>query len=207
MIPFPVIEPLPEQASISITITHILEHLFCPRFTYFEYVLRIPEHQERRKLVMKGREVHQERTKINPKYLRKKLGVVGRQFDVPMASATIGIRGSVDEVLTLADGTMAPFDYKFAEDPGKVYHNQKVQSALYALLIQETFRLPVRRGFICYTRSNYRVVELEHTEADYATARQIVQEVLAVIQTGYLPPATTWKARCLDCCYRNICIQ
>lgn len=199
----PTVEPPP----VPLTVTHLLEHLYCPRFTYFEYVLGIAEHQERRPLVQKGRQVHEERKRINPNYLRKKLGVTARQFDVPLASAALGVRGGVDEVLTLADGTMAPFDYKFAEDPGQVYHNLRVQSALYALLIQETFQLPVRRGFLCYTRSNHRVVELTHTEDDYAQARQVVAEVLAIIRTGVFPPATAWKARCRDCCYRNICIK
>jgi CRISPR-associated exonuclease Cas4 len=200
-------EQTTELSAIPLTVTHVLEHLYCPRFTYFEYVLGVAERQEHRPLVLKGRQVHQERTRINPHYLRKKLGVVGRQFDVPMASAALGLRGTVDEVLTLADGTMAPFDYKFAEDPGEVYHNQKVQSALYALLIAETFQKPVRRGFLCYTRSNFRVVELEHTEADFAHARDVVAEVVTVIQKGLFPPATPWKARCTDCCYRNICIK
>jgi CRISPR-associated exonuclease Cas4 len=197
----------PEQASPPLTVTHVLEHLYCPRFTFFEYVLAVPERQERRELVRRGREVHNERRKINPQYLRKKLGVVARQFDVPMASSTLGVRGSVDEVLTLTDGTMAPFDYKFAEDSGRVYHNQKVQSALYGLLIRETFQTSVERGFLCYTRSNHRVVELRHTEEDYAEARRVVVQILAVIRTGLFPAATRWKARCLDCCYRNICIK
>jgi CRISPR-associated exonuclease Cas4 len=188
-------------------VTHVLEHLFCPRFTFFEYVLAVPERQERRPLVLKGRQVHQERRKINPHYLRKKLGVVDRKFDVVLASVRLGVRGSVDEVLTLADGTMAPFDYKFAEAPREVFHNQKVQSALYGLLIQETFGVPVRRGFLCYTRSNHRVVELPHSQEDFAEAGRMAREVLAVIQTGTFPPATPWKARCRDCCYRNICIQ
>src|SRR5271157_5152996 len=86
---------------VPLTVSHVLEHLYCPRFTYFEYVLGIAEHQERRPLVVKGRQVHEERKRINPQYLRKKLGVVGRQFDVPMASVTLGVRGAVDEVLTL----------------------------------------------------------------------------------------------------------
>jgi len=34
-------------AALSITITHVLEHLYCPRVTYFEHVLVIPERQER----------------------------------------------------------------------------------------------------------------------------------------------------------------
>ena len=58
--------------------------------------------------------------------------MVERKFDVPLFSVRLGVRGSVDEVLTLADGSMAPFDYKFAEDRGRIYQNQKTQSVLYA---------------------------------------------------------------------------
>jgi CRISPR-associated exonuclease Cas4 len=188
-------------------VTHVLEHLFCPRFTYFEYVLAVPERQERRLLVQKGRQAHEERRRINPSYLRKKLGVVKRQFDVPLASARLGLRGSVDEVLTLKDGSMAPFDYKFAEYRDRVYHNLKVQSVLYALLIRETFGRPVNRGFLCYIRSKHKIVPIEYTDADFAEAESILREILEVIQTGRFPQATRWKARCRDCCYRNICIQ
>jgi CRISPR-associated exonuclease Cas4 len=193
--------------TLPLTVTHLLEHLYCPRFTYFEYVLGIPERQEKRTLVQKGRAVHEERRHTNPNYLRKKLRVVARQFDVPLASAALGVRGSVDEVLTLEDGSMAPFDYKFAEAPAQVYHNQKMQSALYGLLIRETFGVPVRRGFLCYVRSKHQIVTLEHTEDDYAEVRRTLAEILEVIRTGLFPPATKCKARCRDCCYRNICIQ
>src|SRR4051812_7842133 len=120
-IPLPLVSS--EPVSIPLTVTHLLEHLYCPRFTYFEYVLGVPERQGKRPLVLKGRQVHEERRRTNPTYLRKKLGVLRRQFDVPLASSSLGVRGSVDEVLTMADGTMAPFDYKFAPEPGAVYHN------------------------------------------------------------------------------------
>jgi CRISPR-associated exonuclease Cas4 len=195
------------EQQIPLTVTHVLEHLFCPRFTYFEYVLAIPEHQEKRPLVQLGRQAHEERRKINPTYLRKKLGVVERRFDVPLASARLGVRGEVDEVLTLEDGTMAPFDYKFAEDPGQVYQNLKMQSVLYGMMIREMFAKPVARGFLCYIRSNHRVVPMEHSESDFEEAAAVVAEILEVIRTGRFPKATRWKARCGDCCYRNICIQ
>jgi CRISPR-associated exonuclease Cas4 len=207
MTELPLLQPATLVPSVPLMVTHVLEHLYCPRFTYFEYVLGVPERQEKRLLVQRGRQAHEERRRTNPQYLRKKLGVVKRQFDVPLASVALGVRGSVDEVLALADGTMAPLDYKFAEDKGQVYHNQKVQSALYGLLIAETFGVPVRRGFLVYVRSQHRVVTLEHTEEDYAQARAVVAEVLRVIQTGEFPRATKWKGRCRDCCYRNICIQ
>lgn len=103
------------ETAPSITITHVLEHLFCPRFTYFEHVLCVPERQERRWKVQKGREVHLERAKVNKLYLRKKLRVTKREFDVPLASESLRVRGVADEVLTFEDGTMGPFDYKFAK--------------------------------------------------------------------------------------------
>jgi CRISPR-associated exonuclease Cas4 len=196
-----------EPEPVPLTVTHVLEHLYCPRFTYFEYVLAVPERQERRPLVQQGRQVHAERRRINPHYVRKKLGVVRRQFDVPLVSQRLGVRGTVDEALTLADGSMAPFDYKFAPYGGSVYHNQKVQSVLYGMLLAEAFGVPVRKGFLCYVRSKHRVVEVEHTAADVAEAEQVVREILAVVQTGTFPRATAWKARCRDCCYRNICIR
>ena len=45
----------------------------------------------------------------------------------------------------------------------QVYHNQKMQSVLYGLLIRETFQRPVHRGFLCYLRSKHKVVPIEFT--------------------------------------------
>ena len=197
----------PDPPPLPLTVTHVLEHLFCPRFTYFEYVLGIPERQERRLLVQKGRQAHEERKRINASYLRKKLGVVKRQFDVPLVSTRLGLRGAVDEVLTLSDGSMAPFDYKYAEYRDRVYRNQTIQSALYGLMIREMFQCRVDRGFLCYLRSKHKIVTLDFSEADFVQAESVLREILDVIQQGYFPRATSWKARCRDCCYRNICIQ
>lgn len=193
--------------SFCISITHVLEHLFCPRFTYYEYVLSIPEHQEKRWKVQKGRDVHLERQKVNKNYLRKKLGVTKRELDVPLASNDLQIRGIADEVLTLDDGTMAPFDYKYAKAPKKIYRTHKYQAVLYGMLIEELYGMPVNRGFVCYTRSNYQLTELEITARLKANARKLIREVVEVISEGFLPQATTNKARCVDCCYRKICIR
>ncbi len=79
-----------EAVSCPLTVTHVLEHLYCPRFTYFEYVLAVPERQERRWKVQRGRQVHRWRQQVNAQYLRKKLGVVGRRHEVPLYSAATG---------------------------------------------------------------------------------------------------------------------
>ncbi len=120
------IEPLFNEAQreneYSLTASHLLEYLFCPRFTYFEYMLDIPEHQEKRFKVQKGREIHERARKINPDYLRKKLGVMDKKLDVYLANP-LGLRGIIDEILFLKDGTAAPVDYQYAEYKDRTFKN------------------------------------------------------------------------------------
>jgi len=199
--------PAPHIPSWYLTPSHLLEYLYCPRFTYFEYVLGLPEHQEKRYKVRRGRAVHEERKRVNPGYLRKKLGVVGRELDVELNCMRLHVRGKVDEVLTLDDGAMASFDYKFAEHKGRIYRNQKIQAALYAILITEVYGKPVDRAFLCYTRSKYHIERIESTESLKQDALQELHNCIEVIQTGVFPPATEHSAKCPDCCYRNVCIH
>ena len=97
---------------ISLTPSHLIQHLYCPRFTYFEWVLRIPQYEEKFSKVMRGRNLHDERLERNKGYLRRRLGVVDRHDDQYLTNDYL--RGRVDEVLELEDGTLAPLDYKFA---------------------------------------------------------------------------------------------
>lgn len=87
-----------DETEYSMTASHLLEYLFCPRFTYFEYVLDIPQHEDKRFKVEVGREIHNKFRKMNPDYLRKKIGVVDKKIDQYLSSP-VGIRGIVDEVL------------------------------------------------------------------------------------------------------------
>ena len=144
---------------------------------------------------------------VNKSYLRKKLMVVERHFDVPMASEILGVRGIADEVLAFEDGTMGPFDYKFAKAPTAPFRNQKMQCVLYGMLIEEKFGKPVNRGYLCYTRSNHQVVEVAIDDKSRSAALKSVAEIVDVIQRGHFPKATSCKARCFDCCYRNLCVQ
>jgi len=191
---------------IYLTPSHLLEYLYCPRFTYFEYVLGIPERQEKRFKVIKGRELHEHRRKINPKYLRKKLGVIKKEQDVELNSANLQIRGIVDEILWLEDETLAPFDYKYAEYKNRLWKTTKVQATIYAMMIQELYDLPVLRAYICFIRSKYKIVEIVFNEKDFIKAKQYIKECFEVIISGYYPNPTNIKKRCNDCTYRNICI-
>ena len=54
-----------ESVEISITISEVMEYLFCPRFIYFMNCLNIPQYEEKRYKVIMGREIHHEKKFIN----------------------------------------------------------------------------------------------------------------------------------------------
>jgi len=186
--------------------SQIIEYLYCPRYTYFEYVLRIPQFEEKFYKVMKGREIHQSRLEQNKSYLRKKATAVEKWQDQYLGME--GLRGKVDEVLKLKDGTFAPLDYKFAEWKEKVYETYQQQLYCYAVLIEANFDLAkVNRGFLVYCRSNYKLVEVEIKEEDKAIIYQSMKKMGEIIGKNKLPKATKYKRRRLTCTYRNICIK
>jgi CRISPR-associated exonuclease Cas4 len=188
-----------------LTPSDLLEHLFCGRFTYFERHLALPEFQERREKVRRGRALHEVREATNRAHLRKRLGVVEKRIDVSLASPRHHLRGRLDELLFFADGSAGPLDYKFSRDPGRVYTTLRLQSAIYALLIHETFGVPVRRGYVVYTRSRNRVVELSYDPTDFQRIGRTVREMVAILTHGQLPSRAP-ASHCADCCYRFICV-
>lgn len=196
---------MPTDSETIITISDVLEYLFCPRFIFFMHCLDIPQHQELRFKVMKGRQVHAEKMITNPEYLRKKLGVVKKELNVFIASKHHHIKGIVDEVLFLDDGTAAPFEYKFAEFKEAIFQTYKYQLVLHALMIKENYGTDVNRGFICFTRSNNHIEQLDFSNKDFTRAIEIVNEILEIIDKGFYPSKGKYKNKCIDCCYGAIC--
>jgi CRISPR-associated exonuclease Cas4 len=190
---------------ISLTPSHIIQHLYCPRFTYFEYVLRVPQFEEKNYKVIRGRHLHDERLEQNKGYLRQRLGVVNRYDDQYLTNEFL--RGRVDEVLELEDGTMAPLDYKFAEYDEMVFSTYKTQLFCYAWLIEENFQRPVRRGYLVYTRSKNKVVEVPIEDPDKEAVKKATKNIMQIIDSNLFPKATQYKERCLHCTYRNICVR
>ncbi len=66
------------EQEIFVTVSDALEYLFCPRFIFFMHCLGIAQREERRYKVLKGRELHESREKVNRDYVRKRLNCVGK---------------------------------------------------------------------------------------------------------------------------------
>ena len=190
---------------MTITPSHIIEYLFCPRYTFFEYVLGIPQNEDKYYKVNRGREIHRQKAQQNTEYLRRRLGVVNKHLNVYLSNDYL--RGEVDEVLELEDGTMTPLDYKFARYNERVYETYQTQLACYAWLIQSHYQRPVNRGYLVYTRSKNKVLEVPLGEKELIHVKACAHAILKIIDQNFFPKATTYKKRCVDCTYKNVCIR
>ncbi|MCF8307890.1 MAG: CRISPR-associated protein Cas4 [Bacteroidales bacterium] len=188
-----------------LTPSNIIQYLYCPRFVYFEHVLKVPQNEDKSYKVQKGRTIHKYQASVNQNYLRKKIGVTGKLTEAYLSNELL--RGVVDEVLWLNDGTMAPLDYKYAKYKDRVYNTYKTQMFCYAVLIEENYQKPVKNAYLVYTRSQNKLITLEVTKEDKQNVRQSAQNILDIIQSNRFPKATRYKSRCNQCTYANICIK
>jgi CRISPR-associated exonuclease Cas4 len=194
------------EQSPMLTPSDVLEHIYCPRFTWFMHVQNIPQYEDRRFKVLKGREVHQRRETENKAYLRRKLGVVKKETAVYLASAKLRLRGIIDELLWLADGSIAPLDYKFTPPRDNAFKTHRIQITLYAMLAAAEYQQSVHKGFVAYIRGPTNLIEIPITEDALEDAARQIDQIFAIISSSRLPRHTPYRARCQDCCYKNICV-
>lgn len=193
------------QSHPMITPSEVMEYLYCPRFTYFLNVLKIAQYEEKRYKVLKGRTIHEQRLQQNRQYLRKKIPVVKREQNIYLADPDFGVRGIVDEIYFLDDGSVSPVDYKFTSYNQRAYRTHKIQLTLYALLIEKYYQVTVNSGYIVYIRGGNKTVKIDFTDRLKQEARKVVSEVFSIIRDEKTPKQTKYKTRCPDCTYKNIC--
>jgi CRISPR-associated exonuclease Cas4 len=168
-------------------------------------VLAVPQFEEKNYKVMRGRELHDLKLEQNKNYLRRRIGATDKYLDQYLTNDLI--RGRIDEVLVLADGTFAPLDYKFAHYDDRVYETYRTQLYCYAWLIEDNFGKKVEKGFLIYTRSQNKLIEIEINDTHKAEVKAAANGIFSIINQNFYPKATKYKTRCLNCTYRNICTQ
>jgi CRISPR-associated exonuclease Cas4 len=166
--------------------------------------LGIRQYEEKRYKVAKGKNIHVDKSNTNVNYVRKKINGISKYINVYLISKKLGFKGIVDEIYQLTDGNLAPLDYKYAEYSERDFLTYKMQMALYSLLIEDIYKSKVEKMFLVYFRSNNLIKELQFDEGTKEKAIEAVKDYKKVMM-GYYPGATKYRARCIDCCYRNIC--
>jgi CRISPR-associated exonuclease Cas4 len=102
---------------------------------------------------------------------------------------------------------MAPLDYKFAQFKDKIYETYRTQLYCYAWLIEQNYGKKVNRGYLVYTRSQNKLVEVPISDAEKREVQDCAKQIYKIIDQNFFPKATKYRKRCLDCTYRNICVK
>lgn len=188
-------------------VTDLKQWTYCPRVVYYRYCL--PTVRPVTSLMRAGQDSHRDE---GGREARRSLRTYGlatgeRQFDVWLRSGRLGLRGRLDLAIALPDRT-APgaeavvVEYKDSERVAQPHFT--LQLAAYALLLEEAWGLPVRRGFL-YSIPLRRAEAVAITPALRRKVTGAVATLRAVVQGERLPPAPASRRRCVTCEFRRFC--
>lgn len=193
---------LPGDGPLTLTVSDVKQYPYCPRIVYYSYLLPVRARPTTYKME-EGKREHERIAELEERRGLRAYGLSSgqRHFDVPVGSDRLGLRGRLD-LLIDAGTELIPVDYKNSE--GTVGLNHKYQLTAYALLVEEVWRRPVRRGFI-YLIPQKRAEEVRITSNMRGWVHKALREIRGALEREAVPPPTRMRARCVDCEFRNLC--
>jgi CRISPR-associated exonuclease Cas4 len=188
-------------------VTDLKQWSYCPRLLYYRYCL--PEVRPITDLMEAGIRSHADETGREERRSLRTYGMSEgeRSFDVVLHSDSLGLRGRLDLAIVVpnrADPRAEAIVVEYKDSEKAAGAHFKMQLAAYALLLEEAWKLQVRRGFI-YS------IPLRKAEAISITPtlrRNVQQQVAAMhkaIAGELMPPAPTNRRPCVSCEFRRFC--
>ncbi len=184
-----------------LTVTDVVEHVFCPKFTYFCIILGLEQYEQKRGTVLAGRKLHSKHEDMNKAYMPQKLSgkkIIGRTY----YSTNLGISGKIDEAVE-TENEIILVERKYS-DFTDLRDTLKVQLGLLALLVEENTGKPVKRSLVIFSKKHRIVKEFLINKDIREFAMTSLSEVKKTIIDGVLP-SSKFDNRCLNCCFRKIC--
>lgn len=193
--------PLAPADDVLFTVTDLKQYSFCPRVFYYEHCL--PHIRPRTHKMDIGHEEHEaEQKRAERRTLRQYGTVTGRrEFEVPVESRPLRLRGIIDEVVYTEDGRLLPVDYKLAP---KVSANHRLQLAAYAMLLEDRAGTAVKEGYI-YLIGKRSITSVDITPTLREQIRGLLGAMFETLRWERMPEPTTVPNRCAGCEFRRFC--
>ena len=112
------------------------------------------------------------------------------------------IKGAIDRVDKLPDGTLEIIDYKTGNPKEKLEYADKRQLILYKIFLEEFLKIKVSKLSYYYLEGTYKT-SFEAKEKDVEKLRQEVLDEITEIKKGNFPPNPS--ELCKYCDFRDIC--
>ncbi len=188
-------------------VVDLKQYIYCPRLVYYHHCLpdvRPTTYKMEAGLAAQDKEELRE--------ARRSLRVYGLkrgecESNVYLESEALGLKGQVDLMIKTDDNPLGepeliPVDYKLSSRrPGLHF---KLQLMAYGLLLQEAYRLPVKRGFL-YAIPQRRAVEVAFTPALHSKLNQALIEMQEIANKEFMPLPSKQRAKCEVCEFRRFC--
>jgi len=184
-----------------LTVSDVRQYLYCPRIVFYRLCQPVKPPS-----TYKMEEGRLAQDRIEDLESRRSLKAYGmrdgeRHFNVMLTSARAGLRGLLDMAIVREDEVI-PVEYKnTSRKPPRGY---VYQLAAYALLAEERWGLPARRGFV-YMIPEKRAVAVSITDVLRSDVERVVMSIRRMVEREEQPGPTDCVARCIDCEYRRFC--
>ena len=189
--------------ALTFTVTDLKQYVYCPRVVYYTYCL--PFLRPTTYHMEEGIIVHEEE---KARERRRGLRAYGlpegeRHFDLAFESAALGLRGKLDLAVRVGGATpeAIPIEYKNSQKAGT---HVKRQLAAYALLLEEAWSLPVKRGFVYFIPLR-RAQEIRLTAALQGRVRGTVARMRDMVLGESMPDVPSRRSQCVACEFRRFC--
>lgn len=121
-----------------------------------------------------------------------------------IASQNLYLTGKIDQVQVFPT-MLLPVELKTGKAPKEgAWEDHKIQLAAYALLLEDSFKVPINSGIIRYVDDNQaRSIEINPFLKDQV--KELVKEVKAMLSSEKLPPLNKNENKCRSCSLKEIC--
>lgn len=183
-------------------VTDLKQWTYCPRVLYYHTCLpKVRPVTYKMKagkeagLAEEGREV---RRSLKPYGLKEGR----REFEVPLLSPTLGLRGKPDMVIWLDEAReVSPVDYKLSEVAGEHF---KLQITAYGIMLEEVSGYTAKRGFL-YSIPQRKAEEVKIDKRARDKIQTALMEMHRTLRYELMPEATPNRNKCLACEFRRFC--
>ena len=188
-------------------VTDLKQYTCCPRIVFYRYCL--PRVRPITFSMEEGIRSHSEEENREERRSLRNYGLTSgeRAFHLSLQSTRLGLTGRVDLAIATpsreaANAEAIVVEYKLSEQKAGAHFT--LQLAAYALLLEEAWQIPVKRGFL-YSIPLRRAEPIAITPHLRKKVVQTVASIRQIVDSEIMPPPPTSLHRCITCEFRRFC--
>ena len=126
-----------------------------------------------------------------------------KKFGMYLISEKLGLKTKLDSIMfNYSKHEAYPIQAKYSYRPKAIYATQKNQLLMESLLIEDALGYSSPYGFIRFLKSG-DLVKLNL--GDKHNLLSMLSEIKHMVNNESFPKPTSYKKRCIDCCYKDKC--